>query len=61
MVKVKSDVLTTAQIALAQQDVNTLSEELKATNLAILSRIEGIYGYPAKLSHEGGSYVITIG
>ncbi len=61
MVKVKSDVLTTAQIALAQQDVNTLSEELKATNLAILSRIEGIYGYPAKLSHEGGNYVITIG
>ena len=61
MVKVKSDVLTAAQIALAQQDVNTLSEDLKATNLAILSRIEGIYGYPTKLSHEGENCVITIG
>lgn len=59
--KVKSNVLTEAQVALAQQDVNTLSEELKATNLAIISRIQGIYGYPTILSYENGEHVITIG
>lgn len=59
--KVKSNVLTAAQVALAQQDVNTLSEELKASNLAIISRIQGIYGHPTILSYENGEYVITIG
>lgn len=59
--KVKSKILTPAQLALAQQDVDTLSEELKATNLAIVDRIEGIYGHRTTLSCENDEYVIVIG
>lgn len=57
-VKVQSKTLTTAQLALAQEDVNTL---LKTEWIVgILDSISKIYG-SAKLSYEEDGYVMTIG
>lgn len=57
-VKVKSKILTPAQLALAQEDVNTL---LKTERIVGIIHIISETYAPAKFSYEDGEYVMTVG